>query len=235
MSVPGSFSNWNFHQDYVAKGARAGQNVTAASTLICSGPASLNSDVSSPADAGGVNVFPMGFLQSFAIQQAKQVQRMFEIGSTRAYFIPGRTMGSLSIGRLYYHGYSLLRVLYPTFKSEKFSMGTKDAGEDYRTSDGDVMPHPSAQLLPPEEGNSYKIKASPGEDSMFFNLGSDLFNQPFGMCLYFKNNYNTSVGAIYLENCYISGHQMSINSGEIALMEGASAEYDRMVPMKTLS
>lgn len=234
MGIPTSFSNWNFNQEYVAKGARAGQHVTAASTLVCSGPASLNSDTSTPVESGGVSVFPMGFLQSYAIQQAKQIQRMYEIGSSRAYFIPGRTMGSLSIGRLYYHGKSLLRVLYPTYKSDSFDMGTKDSGEDYQSSDGDKMEHPSSQLLPPEEGNNYKIKVSPGEDSLFLNLGSDLFNRPFGMCLYFKNSFNTSVGAVYLENCYIEGHQFSVNSGEIALMEGASAQYDRMVPMKVL-
>jgi hypothetical protein len=65
-------------------------------------------------------------------------------------------------------------------------------------------------------------------------LSSDLFAQPTGMAIYFKDANAVSVGALYLENCYVQGHQMSISSGSVLIMEGVSLQYDRIVPIKMI-
>jgi hypothetical protein len=80
----------------------------------------------------------------------------------------------------------------------------------------------------------HKLKRSPGSDFFFIDLASDLFSQPTGLAIYFKDMNYTSVGAMYLEDNYVQGHQMTISSGSVLVMEGASMQYDRIVPIKML-
>ena len=66
-------------------------------------------------------------------------------------------------------------------------------------------------------------------------VNADLFAQAFGLAFYFKDaNYN-SVGAFYLENTYVQGHQFSISSGSVMIMEGVSCQYDRIVPIQLIN
>ena len=54
------------------------------------------------------------------------------------------------------------------------------------------------------------------------------------MAIYFKDSNDLSLGAVYLENCYVQGHQMNISSGSVLVMEGASMQYDQLRPIKVL-
>jgi hypothetical protein len=67
------------------------------------------------------------------------------------------------------------------------------------------------------------------------NLASDMFNQATDLAFYFKDANFNSVGAFYLEQVYIQGHQFSISSGSVLIMEGVSAQYDRIVPIKLIN
>jgi hypothetical protein len=60
-------------------------------------------------------------LENVGLSQSKQLQRLFEIGSSRSYFIPGRVIGSITLGRVLYHGPSLLKVLYAHGSSRNVS------------------------------------------------------------------------------------------------------------------
>lgn len=236
-----SFSNWDFYNYHIQQDVMSGQFVSAESTLVAAGPPSLANTTNGaiPNTAAQDKVYPIGLLESVGIQQSKQLQRIFEIGSTRSYFIPGRAIGSISIGRTFYFGPSLLRVLYSYYKNRddngEIDIGTLPVGTT-KTVDGIELPDPKAALLDVVQENTlHKLRRTPGEDYFFIELASDLFAQPTGMAIYFKDSNGTSVGAMYLEFCYVQGHQLSISSGSVLIMEGASMQYDRIVPIKMLT
>lgn len=228
-----SFSNWDFYNYHVQQDLQGGQFVSAESTLVAAGPPQV-SQTAGGGTTGGI--YPIGLLESVGIQQSKQLQRIFEIGSTRSYFIPGRAVGSISIGRTFYFGPSLLRVLYAYYRNNTngIDIGTTPAGSTINVS-GMEVPDPKAQLLDVMDANSmHQLRRTPGEDYFFIELASDLFAQPTGMAIYFKDANSVSVGAMYLEFCYVQGHQISISSGSVLVMEGVSMQYDRIVPIKVL-
>lgn len=228
-----SYSNWDFYNFHVQQELTGGQFVSAESTLVAAGPPKA-SQTTGGGTTGGI--YPIGLLESVGIQQSKQLQRVFEIGSSRSYFIPGRVIGSLTLGRTFYFGPSLLRVLFAYYNHDAngITFGSEAPGTT-RIVDGFEVLSPDAQLLNVVDPTTlHELRRSPGEDYFFIDLASDLFNQPTGMAIYFKDANFVSVGAMYLEECYVQGHQMSVSSGSVLIMEGSSMQYDRLVPIKVL-
>lgn len=237
MATQGALTAWDFYNYHVQSDLKGGQFVSAESTLVAAGPPSL--DNAGGAAAGlGLEVYPIGLLESVAIQQNKQLQRIFEIGSVRSYFIPGRAIGSLSIGRTFYFGPSLLRVLYAYYKQDgnpaQINLGSKPP-EDI-VIDGITLPDPDSALLDGANPAAlHTLRRSPGQDYFLIDLMSDLFAQPTGMCIYFKDANSHSVGAFYLNECYVQGHQMTVSSGSVLVMEGVSLQFDSISPIKVLT
>ena len=237
-------TDWNFKNFHVQQDLQAGQFVNAETTLIASGPPEITTgnDGNAAGDATTMSVFPIGLLENFAISQSKQLQRIFEIGSSRSYFIPGRVIGSISLGRVFYFGPSLMRVLYSYYATagSVVQIGQNDVGATIQVpSPLDstfelTLPDPDSRLLDAGGSNFAPVAQSPGEDYFWSNLASDVFNQPFGMAVFFKDTSFVTVGAMYLEDTMLQGHQMSVSSGSVLIMEGVSAQYDRLVPIKTL-
>ena len=233
-----SFSNWDFHNYHVQQELGGGQFVSAESTLVGAGPPSLtaaNINLEANQESQSGNVYPVGLLESVGLQQSKQLQRTFEIGSSRSYFIPGRVIGSITIGRTFYFGPSLLRVLYAYYRNSanNIDIGTKEFGS-VTIDNTEYLDPDSALLTAYAVGDLHKVRRTPGDDYFFTDLASDLFSQPTGMAIYFKDGNMVSVGAMYLESCYVQGHQMTISSGSVLVMEGVSMQYDRIVPIKVL-
>ena len=236
-----SFNNWDFHNHHVQEELLGGEFVSAETTLIAAGPPRL-SDIAPSGDQTidtqdeGDMVFPIGVLENVGMSQSKQLQRIFEIGSSRSYFIPGRTIGSLTLGRVLYHGPSLLKVLYAHYKQS-----AADPADNFMDSDQDTInvggvdiPNPNKTLLslPAMQAELHRVKYSPGFDDLWLNLASDIFNQPTGLAIYFRNQLDMTLGAVYLEECYVQGHQLSISSGSVLLMEGVSLQFDRVRPIR---
>ena len=96
------------------------------------------------------------------------------------------------------------------------------------------IPNPNKTLLslPAMQAELHRVKYSPGFDDLWLNLASDIFNQPTGMAIYFRNQLDMTLGAVYLEECYVQGHQLSISSGSVLLMEGVSLQFDRVRPIR---
>lgn len=244
MPATTSFSTWEFHNYHVQQELKGGQFVNAESTLIAAGPPLL-SDTGSTGGAvpGDSTVYPIGMLESVGLQQNKQLQRIFEIGSTRSYFIPGRTIGSLSIGRTFYFGPSLLRVLYAYYSqstpstasgADAFTIAAPGSGT-VKDNDGNTLaPQPYEALGLGTQPGLHTVVRTPGEGYLWIDLASDIFAQPTGMAMYFKDANDTSVGALYLEENYVQAHQMTISSGSVLVMEGVSMQYDRIRPIKIL-
>lgn len=226
-----SYSNWDFYNYRVQQELVGGQFVSAESTLIAAGPPRLNQ-----AGGDGTEIaYPIGLLETFGIQQSRQLQRIFEIGSTRSYFIPGRTIGSISIGRTFYFGPSLLRVLYAYYRSNAgtFDLGTGNVGATVTSPEGkNEVPDPNAALLDTfAVGDLHELKRNPGYGYLIIDLASDLFAQPTGLAVYFKDANTDTVGGFYVEDSYVQGHQMTVSSGSVLVMEGVSIQYDRLVPL----
>jgi hypothetical protein len=238
MASTTSFSGWDFHNYHVQQELTGGQFVSAESTLIAAGKPELET---SPSGAGASppsdsDVYPIGLLESFGLQQNKQLQRIFEIGSSRSYFVPGRTIGSFSLGRTFYFGPSLLRVLYAYY-----NQSTAAANSDFTTGANQAISaagkalalDPYAALLN-EDNSSHQVIRSPGEGYFWIDLASDLFAQPTGMAVYFKDTNDDTLGAFYLEDSYVQSHQLNVSSGSVLVMEGASLQYDQIKPIKIL-
>lgn len=236
------FSNWDFSNYHVQQELQGGQFISAETSLIAAGTPSItgsspyteNGSATAVATVG--TVYPIGLLENAGLSQSKQIQKIFEIGSSRSYFVPGRVVGSVSLGRTFYYGPSLLKVMYAYYQnsSNNIIIGDPSAAPTITLADGGSAPNPLAQLLPPG-GTFHQLRQSPGEDYFFVNLASDLFNQATGLAFYFKDANFNSVGAFYLENVYVQGHQFSVSSGSVLVMEGVSAQYDRIVPIKLLN
>lgn len=240
-----SFNNWEFHNHHVQSELLGGEFVSAETTLIAAGPPRLTDITGGPtADDSTIDtpdegdmVFPIGVLENVGLSQSKQLQRIFEIGSSRSYFIPGRTIGSITLGRVLYHGPSLLKVLYAHFKQSASDAAIQlmNAGKGSTITVGNVdIPDPNATLLelPQLQKELHRVKFNPGFDDLWLNLASDIFNQPTGIAIYFRNQLDMTLGAVYLEECYVQGHQLSISSGSVLLMEGVSLQFDQVRPIR---
>jgi hypothetical protein len=203
-------------------------------TLVAAGPPRLQQASAGAGTTG--TVYPIGLLENIGVSQSKQVQRIFEIGSSRSYFIPGRVIGSVSLGRVFYYGPSLLRVIYAYYKNETdgITIGTEDRSViDAGTVNERQNPNQELISLNSITATStHNVKMSPGDDYFFINLASDMFNQPTGLAVYFKDSNNNLIGAMYLEDCMVQGHQMSVSSGSVLIMEGATMQFDRCVPIR---
>lgn len=232
-----SLNNWDFHNHHVQVDLLGGEFVSAESTLIAAGPPRLtdigNGDPNLTLDEGEL-VFPIGVLENVGISQSKQLQRLFEIGSSRSYFVPGRVVGSVTLGRVLYHGPSLLKVLYAYYKQSIGNVRFNNEAREFINMGGLEVPNPNQTLLEMTQLQSelHQVQEEPGYDNFWMNLSSDIFNQPFGLCIYFRNQVDMTVGAIYLEECYIQGHQTSVSSGSVLIMEGVSAQFDRARPVR---
>jgi hypothetical protein len=221
-----TLSNWKPYENYVQGGLVDGQFLNASFTLLAAGPPRL----ANVGGGGGDNaafmagsaadqfVFPIGIVQNFNLSHNRQFNRVFEIGSERSFFISGRTMGQLGLSRIMYHGPSLLRVLYAYYQ--------------------DLFP---PTLIPSVIGlnnagawtvtNSHDVKIPAGYENMYLNLASDLFNQPVGLMMYFRDSNEDTVGAAYLEACYLPSHTIATDAQGTVIQENAAVQFERLVPV----
>lgn len=225
-------NEWDFFNRHVQSGLVEGQFMAAQYTLVAAGPPNLAFLASSsmtgaemPTGTGkGAIVFPLGITQRFGIAQTRQHARVWEIGSERSYWVSGRTVGQITLGRVMYHGPNLLRALMAYYKS---STATR---EDL------TFPHlmGSNNLidLANTHRNPHSIQISPGDKNIFLNLASDLFGQTMGLMLYFKDSNNEAVYATYAENCVIPSHSLSMDAGGTVMQENVQLQFERLVPVK---
>jgi hypothetical protein len=217
------FSEWSPYDKYVQAGMVDGQFLNAGFTVLCAGPPRLANIGGTTATAAALAsnkadqmVMPIGVVQNVNLSHNRTFNRIFEVGSERSYFLSGRTMGSLNIARVLYHGPSLLRMLYayyedaipPTLVSSVFS----NAGVS-------TVANPHDVIVPP------------GYENMFLNLASDLFNQPVGLLLYVRDSNLETYGAVYLESCYVPSHSWATDANSVIIQEAAGIQFERAVPV----
>jgi len=128
-------THWTFKTKHVQGNAMVGKDyVSSESLVICA--------VKSPTENGGstdpskgssseqlaiaeTDLFPIGIVQNVGIQQQKQINQLYELGSKEPFLIPGRTMAQIQLARVIFNGDNILAFLY-----NPESTGGLDENED---------------------------------------------------------------------------------------------------------
>jgi hypothetical protein len=220
-------SEWQPYSRYVQGGLVDGQFMSAAFTLVAAGPPRLANiggatGIAAVLSSGAGQDFamPIGVVQNINLSHNRSFARFWELGSERSYFISGRTVGQMSLSRVMYHGPSLLRVLYAYYQD---------------LLPPTVVPYVFGNLGPATVANPHNVKIPPGYENLFLNLASDLFSQPIGILLYFRDTNEDTVGAVYLEGCYIPSHTIATDAGGTVIQENAAIQFERAVPVAVSS
>jgi len=219
----GSFTDWEPMNSYVQGGMEDGRFIVGSLTLLAAGPprlsqlgGSVGSAVASITGAQADIVYPIGVTQNINHSQNKTFMRVWELGSERSYFIGGRTVGQLALSRIFYHGPSILRVMYAYYEDQKVPLNVPW-----------LFPNIGAKSMP----NKHEVIVPPGYENLFLNLASDLFNQPIGLMIYMKDSNLFTMGAIYLEACYIPNHTWATDAQGTIVQETVAVQYERVVPV----
>lgn len=220
-----TLSEWSPYTSYVQGGLVDGRFMSAAFTLIAAGPPRLSNLGGASAAAGALAAgssasdgiaYPIGVVQTFNLSHNRQFNRFWEIGSERSFFISARTMGQVGLSRVLYHGPSLLRVLYAYYQ-DLFPPTLVES----------VFASPAVATV----ANPHDVIIPPGYANIFLNLASDLFSQPVGLLLYLRDCDETTMGAMYLESCYIPNHTISTDANGTVLQENVAVQFERGVPV----
>jgi hypothetical protein len=225
--MAGPFSGWNPLNNYVQPGLVDGRFVSGGLTMIAAGPPRLSQlgiptqgvagalDASANAGGGDI-VYPIGVTQNVNHSQNKTFMRVWELGSERSYFIGGRTVGQLGLSRVYYHGASLLRILYGYYQD---LIGAVQVPW--------MFPNPGAENM----ANPHDVIVPPGYENFFLNLASDLFNQPIGLLLFMRDSNLDTIGAVYLEACYVPNHTWATDAQGTIVQETVAIQYELVRPV----
>ncbi len=232
-----SLNEWKFFDRHVSSELQGGQFISAATILIAAGPPLLSDfargGTSADVTAASEVAFPIGIIENFGLSQNRQLQRMFEIGSKRSYFIPGRTIGSLSLGRVLFFGPSLLRVLYAYYPVSAVNAAVPGSNVAHKLGTGGVerpLGKRTPNILDEPGFGSQDVTAGENAD-LWLNLASDLFDHPFGLLVYLRDAQNESYGGFYLEDTNLQAHQFNVNASSVLVAEGTSCQYDKMIPV----
>jgi hypothetical protein len=207
-----NITNWKFKAQHVqpaeltqdgTAGGAFGNFISSESMVMAAGPA-----VSSDFDIN--NIYPIGVCDTVQVGQNKTIHQLWEIGSREPYFIPGRNFITGTIGRVLFNGDSLM-------------------GAVYRTSETGVE---DPSIVQPA-GNTILNGETDNKGMFYMNLASDLFNRPFGLCLFIQDSESQWVAAYYLENCYIQAHSLTLQSQQIVVGENIQFRCTKIVPIKT--
>ena len=193
--------------------------VESGTVLIAAGPSDLTK---ASEDGEGYRIVPIGLVETAQISMNKPLSRIFEIGSKLSYLIPGRTVGGISLSRVFFDGPSLLKALY--FGEVKADFATADSkfaqfmSSPY-TLDGD---------------EAYQKFAGIGSGNLAMNLASSFFEQPVGLAFFFKDQQSDTVGQTYFEGCRVNTYNLGISANMNVLTESVNMEFVRCRPINTV-
>ena len=250
--VTTNVKNWDFNSQHVQQNLTGGDFVGSHTVIVCAtaprasdlaatgasgtgsaAPAIPNfyKEASAGSTQGGYAI-PLGVVSDFTVNQNRQLQQIFELGSKRSYFLTARNLTSLSLSRVFFNGPSLLRMLYAYYPHKKLGAGAGNELKD-RVNCADTKISPIAYN---EDGCNplpeIKTGDLAGYDNFFINLASSLFSQPVGLIMYVKNNAGRDMGAVFFEECNVEAHQMGMSQGSVVIGEGVQIRCDRILPIR---
>lgn len=196
---------WDFLNEHVQTITDTSDFISAESSVLCAGPSKLEF---TNGDYNGMLV-PIGVVQNAQVTQNKQIQQLFEIGSRKPFFIPGRTLIQVGISRVLFDGPSLMRAVY-----------------DYDTTTV-VSNDDAADVVDPV----HPYDPDGGESGAFYiNLASEFFNRPIGLGFIIRDSRDNAYGGFYLEECYIQTHSMTLAGQQTVLLENVGIRASALIP-----
>jgi hypothetical protein len=239
-----NYLDWNWSGEHVQAEVQNGEYLSSESTLLLAGPSRfthLNS-------AGGLStnaLIPLGLIQNISIAQSRTVNRLYEIGSKRAYFVPGRLFANFQMGRVMFYGPSLLRMLYALAPLSTVNGGPlgpfgQPLNQDPDDPAREGVSIPSAyqslfQTTPLQNAPGYGGTGDEQNRDFYINLASELFNVPFGLILVFKDTRNRPFGAAYLEDCFIETYNLGLDANSVVISEAVSGQFDSVAPIQLVT
>jgi hypothetical protein len=210
------------YERYVQQGMVDGQFASGAFTMIAAGPPRLANVLGGNYVEGQVAsalAQPIGLIQNMSLSHNKAFSRIFELGSERSYHIAGRTQGSISLSRIYYHGPSLLRMLYAYYSDAETPV---------------VVPPFTAMsaIAQTANPNPHNVKIRPGFSNLYMNLMSDLFSQPIGLLIKTVDSNEDTIGAMYAEACFVPNHSFGVDANGLVIQESVAIQFERIVPVR---
>lgn len=251
--VTTSYNNWNFNDQHVQQNITGGDFIGSHTIIICASgpkldymisggtgnipglPGVLNNILSghsteiSADTTGNGFAIPIGVVSDIGIQQSRQINKIYEIGSKLSYTVSARTSIGINLTRVQYHGPSLLRMLYAYYPDSKIGGINNRLADSVKDGDSFLQ---KLSMNGEFESNLPVIKDPAGHANFFLNVASDLFSQPLGLVMYIKDNVGDDVAAIFLEDCNITTHQFGISQNSVVIAEGVGITCDRIVPLQ---
>jgi hypothetical protein len=207
-AAAGFTTDWDWKGNYVSTLENDGYerfsqySATPDTTLLYAGPArfsGLNGDASV--------MVPIGLTDGLSIQQDAGLQRLYEIGSNRAFFTRGKTQSAISLGRMLADQSNILYAL---------------SNVAYR---------------PLQDASGYNAPGGTAPNAnIMMNLDSEYFAVPFGLLVIFKtrgggDGFGEILSASYLESCMFQNYAFQVASQSPVIVENVSLQFDRAVPV----
>lgn len=207
--------DWDFENKQVQQpdNPSASQQVGTKAVLVSFGPPMMDEDT---------DFVVCGFIQNLSLNQQKQIQEIFEVGSGRRYMADGPTRNSLNISRALFSGPSLMKVI---------ATGMTQSEIDASDPGGDELD----ELFGAEKQNSAAAKF---DHAFWMNLGSSIFQNPMGILLEYrtfagdgKNERDEDYGAVFLQNCKAQSHSIQMQAGQWLMHENMQFRFEAVKPV----
>lgn len=150
---------------------------------------------------------PIGLVDNISFQADAGLQRLYEIGSNRAFFTRGKTQHALTLSKLLADQANILAALSAVaYRPVQDASGFGEPGAD--------SPNPNIMM----------------------NLDSEYFAVPFGLLMLFKtrgggDGFGKILSAIYLEYCMFQNYSFQVASQAPVIAENVMLQFDRPVPV----
>lgn len=237
--------DWDFRNFHVQKEVDQVAFPTAETILISAGEPELGDNITpDPTDAGAqseATFSPLGLVENFGINQNMGNQKIFEVGSSRSYIIPGKYTGAINMSRILGYMDSILRAMY-------------QGRAGVRAMVQSLIDAKAPETLPGALLNQNFQTDKQKTELLWMNIGSQVFLQKIGLLFWIVGTSaprlssagnesqvdfdaaigltsNVDYGAFYLEHGTLTGHQFGANAGAVVLMENVGMMYERLVPV----
>jgi hypothetical protein len=220
-----NFGQFKNVQEANTAAAERGGFLSAESVAIFAGPSTLG-------NVSSANLHPIGLIQNFSLQQQRQLNQIFEIGSRPAYFVGGRTIVRASLARVLFDGPSLMQCLYSqtdgTASLTVPTIPTTTSTGPYVNPTNPYAPGPA-----PYAANTVvdPNATAPTTGLFWINLASNLFNKPLGLGIVMYDMQGQPYGGVYLERCFIQTHNFSMSSEQVVLAESVQLTATHTRPL----
>lgn len=201
----GFTTDWDYKTEYVGSLAEDGLerfsqfSATPDTTLLFAGPARFTG-LSGDAAA----LLPIGMVDGVQMGSNAQLARLYEVGSSRAFFTRGKTASSISFSRMLADKKNILAALMansykPLLNSEGSSAPGPEGSDTMMNFDSEYFAIPFGLLM------VFKTKGG--------------------------GNRGKILSATYLEYCMFSSYNFNVQSTSPVIPESVSIEFDRAVPV----